>query len=416
MGAGYAGLGAALRLSAAGVRPVILEAGSEAGGLARCVEVGGQILEAAYHHLKPEDVDVLELIHHFGLAADVRWTRTRMGFFSGGRLHAFSGPFDLLRFEPFSVAERLRFGLGILRIRHGRSEDLIGRSAEEWIQSVWGLGISRKMLRPMLINKFGIDPSEISAAFLHGRMKGLSSSKSAVASGERLAILRGGLDRLTRRIVERLEPVAELRTGSPVRSIARSREGFRLETPAGTVETREVLSTLPMTVLARLARGFEIDHSIRYQGAICGIFALERLDLPFYWVNVIDEDLTCRVLVNQTVLDDYPCGLVYLANYTTPDSKLYRTGDEEIRELYLRDLSRIVGPVRVLDAQISRTPVATPVFDRDFGRRLEQLDAGLPPGLTVAGSLRVFPGTRTISSALRNGYAAAADILARVDG
>ncbi len=55
VGAGLAGLTAALRLTEAGQRVKVFERYARPGGLARVLEVEGEPLEAFYHHLFTSD-------------------------------------------------------------------------------------------------------------------------------------------------------------------------------------------------------------------------------------------------------------------------------------------------------------------------------------------------------------------------
>src|SRR6185295_12187486 len=118
LGGGYAGLGAADTLGQAGMKSAVLEAGPSVGGLALCVQVGPVLVEGAYHHIKPQETELIGLIRELGLADQLRWTDTRMGFHTGGKTFPFSTPSDLLRFKPFNWRDKVRFGLGVLRTKY----------------------------------------------------------------------------------------------------------------------------------------------------------------------------------------------------------------------------------------------------------------------------------------------------------
>jgi protoporphyrinogen oxidase len=68
VGAGLAGLTAALRLASAGYRVRIFERYPRPGGLARVLEIGGEPIEAFYHHLFTTDVDYIRLAEELGVA------------------------------------------------------------------------------------------------------------------------------------------------------------------------------------------------------------------------------------------------------------------------------------------------------------------------------------------------------------
>jgi protoporphyrinogen oxidase len=406
LGAGYAGLGAAMRLGELGVRPILLEASPTVGGHGSVARVAGLPLEHFYHHTKPEDVDLLALVERFGLSDRLRWAETRMGFLCDGRIYPFSSPLDLLRFTPFSMVDRVRFALGVLKAKRADGASLVDRDAKSWIIAEWGRTIYERMMRQMLMNKFGIDPSEISAAFLQGRIKGLSSSKSSYKGGERFAYIDGSTEVLTERLVKAVEGVADLRPGSPVRAIHRNAGGFRIEIPGQTLEADCVINTLPLPAFERIAKNFPFEHRIRYQGAINGIFVVQEKVTPLYWINVLDQDVSFRVLVNHSTLGSYPHTVLYCGNYVAPDSAMYARSSEDLAATYRADLERIFGPLTVLDHAIFRTPVATPIFEKDFGQLMEEVEAQVP-GMLFAGNLKIYPGTRTLSSVYRTGVEAA---------
>jgi protoporphyrinogen oxidase len=413
LGGGYAGLGAALRLAELGHEAIVLEAAKDPGGLGGAAVVGGLPVEHFYHHMKPEDVHVLALIERVGLGDRVRWVDTRMGFLEGGRLHPFSSPLDLLTFKPFSPVDRVRFALGVLKAKRTDGRTLVDRDAESWIVAEWGRTIYDRMMRQMLLNKFGIEPREISAAFLQGRIKGLSSSKKSYKGGERFAYLDGSNQLLTDRLVALVAGMAEIRTATPVRRIDHHGDGFKITTDAETLLVDRVVNTLAMTAFAKVEKGFPFTHTIRYQGAINGIFVLEETVTDLYWINVLDPGITFRVLVNQSMLGSYPKTVLYCGNYVAPDTALFRSSSEEIAALYRADLEKIFGRLTVVDHAVFRTPVATPIFDKDFGPRLDHV-RGQVPGMVFAGNAFIYPGTRTLSSVFRTGLEAAETIAAEV--
>jgi protoporphyrinogen oxidase len=183
LGGGFAGLAAAYRLAKRGVRSTILEAQAELGGLAGCTRIDGVLIENLYHHIKPEDGHLIELINEMGLSGQLRWADTRMGFYIDSEFHPFSTPADLLRFSPLPLMDRFRFALGVLKAKRTEGKTLEGLNAEEWVVREWGRTVYERIMRPMLMNKFGIPPAQISAGFLQGRIKGLSSAKSNVKGG-----------------------------------------------------------------------------------------------------------------------------------------------------------------------------------------------------------------------------------------
>ena len=374
LGAGFAGLAAAKRLAKAGVPCTVLEAAPKSGGLAGCCTVGGVTVENFYHHFKPEDRDIVALIEELGLGDDLCWADTRMGFYIGGRFYPFSTPLDLLRFSPLSPLDRVRFALGVLRAKRIDGKTLDGLNAEEWVIRNWSRNIYERMMKPMLLNKFGIPPAEVSAGFLQGRIKGLSSAKSDVRKGEKLSILRHGLDRLAQRLEADARRGADVRLSTPVERIESRDGGFRVWSRGECFSAERVINTMPLNVFETLPRNFDFSSGIEYQSVVNAVFAVREPLTDLYWINVLDPDITFRVLVNQSRMDTYPHTILYCGNYLRPGDPLFAKPSSEIQAIYERDLRKLFGRVTVVDAQLSRTRSATPVFDKHFAPKLERLD------------------------------------------
>ena len=98
VGGGIAGLASAYFLARQGYRPVVLEAGDRLGGLAAHFDHEGVALEKWYHVILDSDADLCGLITELGLADQLVWRETGMGFYAGGRLYPFNSPLDVLRF------------------------------------------------------------------------------------------------------------------------------------------------------------------------------------------------------------------------------------------------------------------------------------------------------------------------------
>src|SRR3954462_1759140 len=115
LGAGVAGLVAALRLTEAGHTVDVYERWPGLGGQAATLDVGqGHRLQGYYHHLFPSDRHITDLCAELGLEDDIAWVPSSMAFLRDGALWPFTTPKDLLRFTPLSFRDRIRMGLAVL--------------------------------------------------------------------------------------------------------------------------------------------------------------------------------------------------------------------------------------------------------------------------------------------------------------
>jgi protoporphyrinogen oxidase len=411
LGGGYGALGAADALGRAGVSSLIIEAAPSAGGLATCVQVGPVLVEGTYHHIKPHETTLIDLINDLGLGDRLIWKDTRMGFYTGGEMYPFSTPRDLLGFKPFNLVDKFRFGLGVVRTKYSPSESVDGLNARDWIMSLYGRRVHDRMLGPMLHNKFGLPSSEISAAFLHGRIRGIAKTKANTGSGELMGYLSGSLQPLTDRLEARVRKHAEIRYGTSVAAVLREGDRFTIRTSTGeTVTADRVINTLPLEIFEKIERNFPFHSEVEYQSAICGIFVIREKLTDLYWTNIIDERVPFKVLVNQSRLDDYPGTVVYCGNYLRSTAELYQQDEAEITRRYLAGLRLMFGEVTVEASRVFKARYATPIYDRHFAARTEGLQSCVP-GMKFAGNIAIYPHGRTVSNVLKSGYEAAAGVL-----
>ena len=140
IGAGIAGLAAALRLTKAGHKVTLYEGAPFLGGQASTFDVGGGRLEKGYHHLFTTDVDIIDLIEELGLTDRLAWIDSSVGIFHGGKIYDFITPKDLIKFKPLSLFSRIRLGLITLYLRRYKNwRSLEKYTASEWIKKYLSL-------------------------------------------------------------------------------------------------------------------------------------------------------------------------------------------------------------------------------------------------------------------------------------
>ena len=155
IGGGICGAAAALTLARSGQDVMIVERSDSLGGLVTSFSVGGTPVEIFYHHLIPNELDILELLRELGLDGKVSWFDSRVAVFTQGRMWGFTGPLDLLRFKPLPLIDRIRTGLGALRFgpkRDWRPLDQV--PAVKWLADITSKRASREIWTPLLQAKF----------------------------------------------------------------------------------------------------------------------------------------------------------------------------------------------------------------------------------------------------------------------
>jgi protoporphyrinogen oxidase len=430
IGGGMAGLAAADTLRRQGRTVALLEAGPQVGGLARSIRVGGEPIEAYYHHVFPQDTETIELADALGLGADLEWAPGSMAILHDGQAYSFDSPLDLLRFDPLSLPARVRVGLATaLQVVRPDGATLDRRAARDEARRWFGDSAYELLWRPMLEAKFGPLADEVVMAWLVARIRQRAGARRA--GGDVLGYLRGSLGRLAEAYARSVQDGdVELVTSARVGKLGRDGGGWLVEYTHGdepaTRTADVVVGALAGPVLARLV-DLPADYrakleAIPYRGIVCLLLELDRPLSPHYWVNVTDRvGMGCVGIIEHTnfVPADRYGGrsLVYLAHYVGREDPAWSASTEELiaaAEPSLRALQPAFEPGWIREVHDSRDPFAQPVPVVGGPMATLPVATGLP-GLFHASLAHVYPHDRGVSKAIELGRRVAADADAHLE-
>ena len=423
VGAGVAGMAAAIRLAEAGLSVSVFDPAPAAGGLAGGFSVGGGSVERFYHHIFHSDKTSQRWINDLGLGAHLEWLPASMGFYSGGNLYRFGTPLSLLAFRPLSVVDRVRMGLRIRGLSSQPSPDPFEEiTAVEWLRQRCSERELEVFWHPMLEAKFGPDSDAVSMAWLWARFRARVGGSAGLR--ERLGYLRGGFQQLGDRMADRaLELGVEVHFGSRVREVQIDEHGVAALSDADgrRFAVDAIVWTPSLNALARAVPALRADYrevcaGIRYHHAVVMVVELERSALPYYWVTVGDRRLPFTVAVEHTRLvgtTDYSGRtIVYLGRYSPPDDPIVSEADESVRERFLGAAADAFseGFRHPLAAHLFRAPAAQPIVPPGWGRKKPSLRTGLR-GLVTANIAQIYPWDRGINYSIELGEQAAKAVL-----
>lgn len=426
IGGGFAGLSAAYRLLKHGIKPLIIEKESLLGGQASCYKIENFWIEKFYHHFFTHDTEAIALVKELGKENDLIWNRSRMGFFSNKRLYNFTTPLDLLKFSEIGFLDRLKFGLFPFLARRNVCYDKLDTlSAEEWLNRKIGSSAYKKIITTLMKSKFGLHMDDISAAFLMGRIEARLQSRTKFLSKEMLGYYKGGLQNFVSALKK---SICDL--GGDIKLNAEAEEiiikddcDFVVKTAQKEyVNCKSIIVTLPMPSINKLITPYANISAylaqFSYVPVVCLCAGIKEKLSDHYWLNILSEEIPFGLVVEHTNLvpASYYNGtqIIYLSGYCNTSSPLFKMSEEEIFDYYMHGLKKIFPSFldnKILWWRVSRDPFASPVFTKNFNKRLSQLKAKLPRGFYLAGNILTYPQSRNVNNAIKSGTDAARKII-----
>jgi protoporphyrinogen oxidase len=400
LGAGPAGIGAALRLSRRGHRVTVLEREHHVGGLSSSLEIAGIRVDHGSHRLhRTVAPDVLAEIEHL-LGGDLQRRRRDGRIRLAGRWLPFPlQPTDLVSLPPaFAARAALDTAAGPWK-----------RPREDTFAEVIRAGLGRTMLDrfygPYARKLWGLAPEQIDGEQARRRV-GAASPGALVRRVVRgrdpeartFLYPRRGFGQIAEALAEAAVAAgADLRLATTVTQVVPGPATTTVRTDAGEVRARQVWSTLPLPVLARLWADTPADvvaSAGRLESRAMTLVYLvldtdryTRFDahyLPESWTPVTrisepknyrssDEDPTDRTVLCFEV----PCRV---------GDEVWTSDGPALRALAVAALEGAGLPrPRVTEVVVRRLPAAYPIYGRGFAPHRDRVEAwatSLPRTLT----------------------------------
>jgi len=419
IGGGVAGMTSAYRLMQRGHEVTLFESSPYLGGLVRTFDVGGNRLEAYYHHIFRTDTTIIDLIEELGLGDRLRWIESKVGWYEDGKIYPFVTPVDLLRFGPLPPIDRVRLGLMGVKLR-GKDdwEEFEHITCKDWIEQNVSTKVFEKVWGPLLIGKYGTAYDQVAMAWLWSKIHlRFASRKGGLMQKEELGYLVGSfavyIDEMERRM---RDGGVEIRLATGVERItAEHNRATGVVLADGTqVSADVVIAAVPSLLFKKLAPPLAQDYAekldyVQWQGAVCMILTMKESLSPIYWMNIGDRSMPFLALVEHTnfIGPEHYDGnhILYISNYLAQDHPYFRMTDDELWAVFEPALRRINARFSadwVKQRWVFKAPYAQPVIRMEYSAH--KPDHRTPiEGLYLETMTQIYPEDRGQNYSIKMG-------------
>ena len=416
VGGGVAGMTTAYRLMQQGHEVELYEASPYLGGLVRTFEVGGNRLEAYYHHIFSTDTTIIRLIKELGLGEKLNWIESKVGWFDNGKIYPFVTAIDLLRFAPLPLIDRVKLGLMAVRLR-GREEwaEFEHITCKDWIEKNVSKKVFEKMWGPLLEGKYGDAYDQVAMAWLWSKIHLRFQSREG--GKEKLGYLAGSfagyIDELERRLRAGGVKIA---TGVAVREItAENNRANGIILADGTkIAGDAVVAAVPSLLFKNMAPPLtddyvqRLDH-VQWQGAVCMVLTMKHSLSSTYWMNIGDRTMPFLALVEHTNFiapENYDGNhILYISNYLSQDHAYFSMSEDELWAIFEPALKRInpqFSSEWVTQRWLFKAPYAQPIVRLDYSAH--KPDHRTPvDGLYLETMTQIYPEDRGQNYSIKMG-------------
>lgn len=354
IGGGIMGISLGYLLSQQGQKVEIFEASPVLGGLAGPLYLDdGTAVDRFYHAILSSDSHLRQLCTELGIADQLRFRETRMGFFYQGQIYSMNTVMEFLRFPPLGWIDRFRLGLTVLYAQYVRDwYKLEGIPVDKWLIGLSGQRTYENIWRPLLKAKFDGTFADTPATYMWARLVRTKSTRAGANQKEEAGHLIGGYITMIKAMADQIEAAGgKIHLRTPVQEVVIEQGRARGVRVGEEVHPFSAVAvTMQSPIFRRLIPGATPEYKefldkTDYLGIVCPLLVLDR-PLTGYWtLNITDDRVPFTGIIETTAYIDpqYAGGhhLVYLPKYTAPGSRWQQMSDDEIKEIWLENLEKM---------------------------------------------------------------------------
>lgn len=409
LGAGPMGLAVAYQLVKDGHRPVIFEADDRVGGMTAHFDFNGLSIERYYHFHCISDHAFLKVLDELGLAGQMHWVETKMGYWYQNKVQPWGNPIALLKFSGLSFIAKFRYGLhAFLSTKRNDWKPLDHVEATGWIKRWVGAEAYEVLWRRLFDYKFYDYSSNLSAAWIWSRIRRIGRSRYSLFK-EKLGYLEGGSETLLHGLRDYIQKNGgEFRLATPVSKVLMEGGKIRGVEAAGEQHAFDkVISTIPMPYVPRLMPDLpeatlKAFGSVSNIAVVCVIAKLRKAVTENFWLNTNDPDMDIPGLVEYSNLRPLDEHIVYVPFYMPGEHPKFQEPDQAFLDKVKRYLQKInpqLADADFLELRASRYRYAQPICDPGYLEHLPPVELPVQ-GLWAADTSYYYPEDRGISESI----------------
>lgn len=430
IGGGISGLTTAYHLTNQNFSVSVFEKESRLGGLASSLILNGKPIERYYHFICLNDKNYINLLKDLSLQSKLHWVHTQMGLYYRGKIHPFSTPLDLFRFDGFHFFQKLRFGWGILHTKTTKNwQRLENVPVNQWLIQKFGKKSYEIVHSPLVRLKFGKYAEKLSAAWMWARIHRLGKSRTKLTQKENLGYLDGGTETLIDKLAEKIKTGGgKIFLDAEVKHIKITNR----KTDGVVVNQKEykfdyVVSTIPLIKFTQITPGLPETFQnkikqIKFIDVICMFMQLKHSISPYFWINISDPGVHLAGIIEYSNLNPLPYlngnKIIYLPQYLTADDKKYHMSEKELLKEYCTYLFQINPNFEqswIKKFALFKDQHSQPICDLNFSNHTPGHRTPIEH-LFITDSSQLHPDDRTISNSIGLGNTVAKLILDETAG
>jgi protoporphyrinogen oxidase len=395
LGGGPAGLTAGYLLAQQGEPVIVFEAEDQVGGIAKTEVRDGYRFDLGGHRFFTKVKEVDDLWHEVMKEEFLKRPRMSRIYWNGKFLTYPLDGMDVIR--KLGPIELIRSGLSYLwaQIKPKGSED----NVEQWVSNRFGKRLYQHFFKTYTEKVWGVPTTELRSEWAAQRIKGLSFTSAAKAA------FLGNKDNKIKSLINEFhyprfgpgqmwetmadEIIAnggEVRLNTPVTKLEiRDGEVVAIEAGGERIEPSHVISSLPLRAtvgMAGAAAAGDVQaaaQGLRYRDFLTVALVIDGEDLfPDNWIYIHEPSVRVGRIQNfrswsPWMVPDQSKASVGLEYFCFKGDDLWEMDDDKLIELAKSELAQLhlVDPSRVERGFVTRVPKAYPMYDADYGERVQ---------------------------------------------